>query len=88
MKGKVIPVGGMRFIAEPILIKACIHIKKQRLKTVFDKNKFEKLYEDLLVNTKNRGYKNATKIPKIRPNSSIKIAKIKSLCDSGMEYFN
>ena len=43
MKGKVIPVGGIRFIAEPILIKACIHIKKQRLKTVFDKNKFEKL---------------------------------------------
>ena len=43
MKGKVIPVGGMRLIAEPILTKACIHIKKQRLKTVFDKNKFEKL---------------------------------------------
>jgi len=43
MKGKVIPVGVIRSIAEPMLIKACMHIKKHRLKTVLDKNKFEKL---------------------------------------------
>ena len=37
---------------------------------------------------KNIGYKKATNNPNKTPNSSINIANIKSLCDSGIEYLS
>ena len=37
---------------------------------------------------KNTGYKKATNNPNKTPNSSIKIANIKSLWDSGIEYLS
>ena len=37
---------------------------------------------------KNTGYKKATNRPNKTPNSSIKIANIKSLWDSGIEYLS
>ena len=67
---------------------ACKHIKKQRLKIVLEINKFDGIKIDLLAIMKNTGYKKATNNPNKTPNSSIKIAKIKSLCDSGIEYLS
>ena len=73
---------------EPIFTNACRHIKKHKLNIVFEINKFDGLKIDFLVNKKNAGYKNATNNPNKTPNSSIKIANIKSLCDSGIEYLS
>ena len=73
---------------ELIFTNACIHIKKHRLKIVLEINKFEGLEIDLLTNMKNTGYKKATNNPNKTPNSSIKIANIKSLWDSGIEYLS
>ena len=78
----------MSFIEEPIFTNACKHIKKQRLKIVLLINKFEGLKADLFAKIKNAGYKKATNNPNKTPNSSIKIANIKSLCDSGIEYLS
>ena len=73
---------------ELIFTNACIHIKKHRLKIVLEINKFEGLEIDLLTNMKNTGYKKATNSPNKTPNSSIKMANMKSLCDSGIEYLS
>ena len=78
----------MSFIEEPIFTNACKHINKHKLKIVLEINKFEGLKIDLLASMKNAGYKKATNKPNKTPNSSIKIAKIKSLWDSGIEYFS
>ena len=67
---------------------ACKHIKKQRLKIVLEINKFEGLEIDFFTSMKNAGYKKATNNPNNTPNSSIKIANIKSLWDSGIEYLS
>ena len=61
---------------------------KHRLKIVLEINKFEGLKIDLLAIMKNAGYKKATNKPNKTPNSSINIANIKSLWDSGIEYFS
>ena len=82
------PVGGISFIEEPIFTNACKHINKHRLKIVLDINKFEGLKVDFLASMKNTGYKKATNKPNKTPNSSINIANIKSLWDSGIEYFS
>ena len=73
---------------EPIFTNACKHIKKQRLKIVLEIYKFDGLKIVLFTNMKNAGYKKATNNPNKTPNSSIKIANIKSLWDSGIEYFS
>ena len=78
----------MSLIEEPIFTNACIHIKKHKLKIVLEINKFEGLEIDLLTNMKNTGYKKATNSPNKTPNSSIKMANMKSLCDSGIEYLS
>ena len=79
INGNVIPVGGISFIEEPIFTNACKHIKKHKLKIVLEINKFEGVKIDLLAIMKNTGYKKATNNPNKTPNSSIKIANIKSL---------
>ncbi len=78
----------MSLIDEPIFTKACKHIKKHKLNMVFMINKFEGLKIDLFTNKKNNGYRKETNKPNKTPNSSINIAKIKSLCDSGIEYLS
>ena len=88
MNGNVIPVGGIKLIDEPILTKACKHNKKHKLKIVLEINRFEGLEIDFLANIKNTGYKDDKNNPNKTPNSSIKIANIKSLWDSGIEYLS
>ena len=81
-------MGGISFIADPIFTNACKHIKKQRQKIVLEINKFDGLKIDFLTKIKKTGYKKDTNNPNKTPNSSTKIANIKSLWDSGIEYFS
>ena len=73
---------------EPIFTNACKQIRKQRLKNLLEINKFDGLKTDLLASMKNTGYKKATNSPNKTPNSSINIAKINSLWDSGIVYLS
>ena len=72
-------MGCISFIADPIFTNACKHIKKQRQKIVLEINRCEGLVIDLLTNIKNTGYQKDINNPNKTPNSSIKIANIKSL---------
>ena len=50
----------MSFIDEPMLTKACKHIKKHRLNIVFITNKFDGLIIDFLTNKKKIGQRKET----------------------------
>ena len=79
INGKVIPVGGINFMEEPIFINACKHIKKHKLNIVFEINRFDGLRIDFLAKIKNAGQRKDTNKPNKTPNSSIKMANMKSL---------
>ena len=81
-------MGGIKLIDEPIFIKAWIQRMKHKQKVVFSIKRFEGLLIEFLEIMKKAGYKKTINKPKINPNSSTNIANIKSLWDSGIEYFN
>ena len=71
-----------------MFINAWIHKIKHKQKVVFSIKRFEGLLLEFFEIMKKTGYKKTINKPKINPNSSTNIAKMKSLWDSGIEYFS
>ncbi|MMZ70459.1 hypothetical protein D1872_335080 [compost metagenome] len=83
MSGSVIPVTGMRPMTTPILITTCT----PTMPTIPTASRLPNISSTVIATLMPRQTKiinsRSTSMPPIKPNSSVKIEKIKSVCGSG-----